>query len=321
MHKFTYDPDRLRYSEVKKDLRSKFLRGFAFTSAGLTLAIFINLIYAVFFDTPYERQVRQENKALSQDFNLIYQRYVQVDTVLKSLKNTDENIYRMIFESEPVRRSGIKSSSYTPGIYFELTERENIILVKETAHILEEVLNEIDINSPEYKNLLNLASVKHEMLSSIPAIQPIANTELIRTASGYGYRVHPIYKILKFHSGMDFTAPIGTPVFATGDGAIEEVINTGRGSGKTIVIDHGFGYKTSYSHLDGFNVRNGKQVKRRDIIGWVGNTGLSVAPHLHYEVLLNNKPVNPVNYFFLDLTPELYDKMIELSIKSGQSFD
>ena len=321
MNKFTYDPDSLRYSEVKNNLRAKFIRGFVFITAGLTLAISLNVIYALFFDTPYERQVRQENKSLSQDFNLLYQRYFQIDTVLKSLKSTDENIYRMIFESEPVRRSGIKISSYNPGIYFELMERENKKLVSETAIILNEVLNEIDLNSWEYNHLMSLVTDKQKMLSSIPAIQPISNNDLIRTASGFGYRVHPIYKILKFHSGMDFTAPIGTPVFATGDGVIEEVNDTRRGSGKTIVIDHGFGYKTSYSHLDGFNVRKGKQVKRRDIIGWVGNTGLSVAPHLHYEVLLQSKPVNPVNYFFLDLTPEQYDKMIELSIKSGQSFD
>jgi len=321
MNKFTYDPERLHYSEVKKDLRSKFIRSFVFITAGLSLAIFLNVIYAFFFDTPYERQIRQENKSLTQDFDLLYQRYSQIDTVLKSLKTTDENIYRMIFESEPVRRSGMMKSEHNNTEFFDLMERDNESLVSETADILNEVFNEIYLNSEEYNHLLNIAGEKFEILTCIPAVQPVSNPDLIRIASGYGYRLHPIYKILKFHSGMDFTAPIGTPVFATGDGIVEEVNFTRRGSGNTIVINHGFEYKTMYSHLDGFRVKKGQNVKRSNVIGWVGNSGLSVAPHLHYEVLLNDKPVNPVNYFFLELSPERYDKMIELSIKSGQSFD
>ncbi len=320
MTKYTYNPDKLYYARVHNNLRFRFLRIFIFIMAGIFLAILLNIIYAVFFDTPYERQLRQENSALSQDFEFLYQRYNQIDTVLKSLKGTDENIYRMIFESEPVRRSGIKGSFH--GIlHFDLMERDNKNLVKETTYKLTELLDDVYLRSYEYENLKNLTSRKLEMLPFIPAIQPIANSELIRMASGYGYRMHPIYKIFKFHSGVDFTAPAGTPVFATGNGIVEEIYNTRRGSGNTIVIDHGFKYKTSYSHLDGFNVKKGKSVKRGEVIGWVGNTGLSVAPHLHYEVLLNNNAVNPVNYFFLELSPVQYDKIIELSIKSGQSFD
>ncbi len=321
MNKFTYDPERLHYSEVKKDLHSKFIRVFVYITAGLTLAIFLNVLYAVFFDTPYERQLRQENRSLEQDFELLYQRYSQIDTVLKSIKSTDENIYRMIFESEPVRRSGVRNTEYGGINYLDLMDRENKSIVRETADILDDVNNSIQQNADEYSHLMSLAGGKFEMLSSIPAVQPVSNPDMIRLASGYGYRVHPIYKILKFHSGMDFTASVGTPVFATGDGIVEEVMFTRRGSGNTIVINHGSGYKTSYSHLDGFNVKKGQKVKRKNVIGWVGNTGLSVAPHLHYEVLLHDKPVNPVNYFFLELTPAQYDKMIELSIKSGQSFD
>lgn len=321
MNRFTYNPEKLHYSRVRRNLKFRFVRTFVFISAGITIAIFFNIIYAVFFDTPYERQLRQENKALSQDFEFLYQRYHQIDTVLKSLKKTDEDIYRMIFEAEPVRRSGIKGSVNNSWQYIDLMGNDNKSLVKETSGRLHELLDEIKIKSFEYENLNILASQKHAVLPFIPAIQPILNTELIRVASGFGYRMHPIYKIFKFHSGIDFTAPVGTPVFATGNGVVEETYNTRRGAGNTIVIDHGFGYKTSYSHLDAFNVKKGKSVKRGDIIGWVGNTGLSFAPHLHYEVLLKNKAVNPVNYFFLELSPEEYDKIIELSIKSGQSFD
>lgn len=321
MQRYNYNPDKLHYIKVNKNLRFKFLRYFFFISGGIFLAVLFNILYAVFFDTPNERQLRQENKALSRDFDLLYQRYHQIDTVLKSLKSTDEDIYRMIFESEPVRRSGVKSSIHNKRQFLDLIDTENKTLVKETAVKLAELKDEININSIEYENLKNLASKKLEILTCIPAIQPISNSELIRMVSGFGYRMHPIYKIFKFHSGADFAAPVGTPVFATGNGKVEEVNNTKRGIGNTIIINHGYGYKTSYSHLDGFNVKKNKVVKRGEIIGWVGKTGLVVAPHLHYEVLLNDKPVNPVNYFFLELSPEQYDKVIELSIKSGQSFD
>jgi murein DD-endopeptidase MepM/ murein hydrolase activator NlpD len=166
-----------------------------------------------------------------------------------------------------------------------------------------------------------MAVSKEKMLSSIPAIQPISNKDLERTASGWGYRIHPIYKIKKFHYGIDFTAPIGTDIYSTGDGIVEQTESSQRGYGNSIIIDHGFGMKTLYAHLDRFNVRKGQKVKRGDIIGFVGNSGLSTAPHLHYEVLRNNEKVNPINYFFNDLTADEYDRMIELSMLPGQSFD
>ena len=159
------------------------------------------------------------------------------------------------------------------------------------------------------------------MLKAIPAIMPISNDDLTRTASGYGLRIHPIYKITKFHSGMDFTAPSGTDVYATGDGVIAAVQSSQRGLGKHIVIDHGFGYSSIYAHLNGFNVRKGQKVHRGDVIGFVGNTGTSVANHLHYEIKLNGKNVDPVNYYFEDLSPAEYERMIEIASKTGQSFD
>ena len=177
------------------------------------------------------------------------------------------------------------------------------------------------VQSVSYDELIDLATNKEKMVASIPAIQPISNKDLTRTASGWGYRIHPIYKIRKFHYGMDFTAPTGTEIYSTGDGTIELVKSSRRGYGNKIVVNHGFGYKTLYAHLSGFNVRVGQKVKRGDVIGYVGNTGLSTAPHVHYEVHLNNKKVNPINYYFNDLTANEYDKMIELSTTFGKSFD
>jgi murein DD-endopeptidase MepM/ murein hydrolase activator NlpD len=159
------------------------------------------------------------------------------------------------------------------------------------------------------------------MLACFPAIMPIANNDLTRTASGFGMRIHPYYKISKFHYGMDFTAPMGTDIYVTGDGVVESITQEKRGYGNHIVINHGFGYKTLYAHLDKFNVRRGQKVKRGDVIGFVGNTGLSLAPHLHYEVHLNDAPVDPSNYYFNDLTAEEYERMVEIASRSGQSFD
>ncbi|MCK7535894.1 MAG: M23 family metallopeptidase [Marinilabiliales bacterium] len=203
----------------------------------------------------------------------------------------------------------------------ELEGFSNSELVVETAARLDKIRKKIYVQSQSFDELIAYASEKEEMLSSIPAIQPLSNKDLKRTASGFGYRIHPIYKISKFHSGMDFTAPTGTEVYATGNGVIETVKSARRELGNHIIIDHGFGYETVYGHLDHFNVREGQKVKRGDVIGFVGSTGLSTAPHLHYEVLVNGRQVDPALYYFNDLTPEEYDRMLEIASKSGQTFD
>jgi len=194
-------------------------------------------------------------------------------------------------------------------------------LVQKTAKRLDKLSKQLYVQSKSYDQIINKAEKHEEMIASIPAIQPISNKDLTRTASGYGWRIHPIYKIKKFHDGMDFTAPTGTKVYATGEGVVETVKSSYRGYGKRVVIDHGFGYKTRYAHLNSFNVRQGQKVSRGDVVGYVGNSGLSTAPHLHYEVLKNNETVNPVHYYFNELSPEQYRKMIFISSNSGQSFD
>jgi len=317
---FKYDPDNLKYLKLNRNLRSKLFRVFSWTAGSLVLAILLNVIYAFFFDTPRESQIRQENRALSQDYEYLAKKYSRVDTVLKEVRSIDENLYRTIFETEPVFRQGINENNRFEDLYHFMSLSNNE-LVGNTTSELKEIHQKISAESKEYHRLISFSGRKVDMLACIPAIQPIRNQDLTRTASGFGYRIHPIYKIKKMHPGMDFTAPTGTEVFSTGDATVELVEMSKRGNGYTIVLNHGYGYKTSYMHLDAFKVKNGQKVKRGDVIAWVGNTGLSVAPHLHYEVSLDGNPVNPVNYFFLELSPESYDKMIMLSIKSGQSFD
>ena len=172
--------------------------------------------------------------------------------------------------------------------------------------------------SKSFDEVFDLTKEKQKMIKSIPSIQPVSNRDLTRIASGFGLRMHPIYKIIKMHKGMDFTAPIGTEIYATGDGIVEKVGWVG-GYGRTIMINHGFGYKTRYAHCSKYNCRKGQKVKRGDLIGFVGNTGQSSGPHLHYEVFKNNRQINPVNFFFNDLSPEEYDKVIEISSRPNQS--
>ena len=206
--------------------------------------------------------------------------------------------------------------------YEYLEGYDNSDRIIETAKRLDQLSKAVYVQSKSYDEVIDMAKNREPQLSSLPAIQPISNKDLTRTASGWGFRIHPIYKIRKFHYGMDFTAPTGTDVYATADGTVELVEKSRRGYGNKVIIDHGFGYKTLYAHLDGFNgLVKGKKVKRGDVIAYVGSTGLSTAPHLHYEVHLNGKKINPINYYFEDLTAAEFDRMIELSMRPGQSYD
>jgi murein DD-endopeptidase MepM/ murein hydrolase activator NlpD len=205
--------------------------------------------------------------------------------------------------------------------YTYLEGYSNSDLVIDTKKRLDKLKKRLYVQSKSFDEVVDLAKNKEKMLAAIPAVQPVPNKNLKRVASGYGYRVHPIYKVRKMHWGMDFSAPTGTEIFATGDGLISKVVNSRRGYGKHVIIDHGYGYKTLYAHMSSIDVKRGQKVKRGDVIGLVGNTGTSNGPHLHYEVIKDGKKINPANYYFNDLTPEEYDLMIELSSSVNQSFD
>ena len=297
MGRFIYDPENLQYHQIDKSFRGKLLRILFWVGSNVILGLLIVILYSFFFDTPRERELRQENFSLMEDYHYLNQKYSRIDTVLNELQSIDENIYRTIFETEPTHYKDREISGFEN--YFNLVNRDGTLLVSDTKNGLDELYREVSLSEAEYYYLKQNIADKSEYIQSIPAIQPLKNPDLSRLASGYGNRMHPIYKIVKFHEGMDFTAPTGTEVFATGNGVITEVERTRRGRGNTVIIDHGYGYQSIYSHLEGFNVKKGQGVKRGEQIGGVGNTGLSVATHLHYEVRLNGKPVNPVNYFFL----------------------
>ncbi|HPX04872.1 MAG TPA: M23 family metallopeptidase [Tenuifilaceae bacterium] len=319
--KYRFNPESLSFVREHISIRKRIGRIATYLSASIVVAVIYYIIFSLFFDTPSERGLKREKEELLVHFELLNRRFEQVSAVMEDLQKRDDNIYRVIFEAEPipstVREAGIGGVDR----FSELEGLSNGDIVIETAKKLDLIAKKAYIQSKSLDELENLAKRKEDMLRSIPAIQPISNNDLKRIASSFGMRIHPFYKVPKMHTGMDFTAPTGTDIYATGDGVVQKVDYSQRGYGNHVVIDHGFGYATLYAHMHSISVRPGQKVKRGSVIGQVGNTGMSVAPHLHYEVHKAGKQINPINYFFNDLTPEEYEKVIELSSLPTQSFD
>lgn len=237
------------------------------------------------------------------------------------LTDRDDNIYRIIFEAEPIAKS-VRQAGYG-GVdrYAKLEGYNNSELLIETAKKLDIIASELYVQSKSFDDVYEMARNKEEMLACIPAIQPVNNKELKRLSSYYGYRIDPVYKIKKFHAGVDFSAPQGTPIYASGKGTVIKTKYSRRGYGNTVTIDHGFGYTTFYAHIKDIKVKKGDKVVRGQIIATVGNTGKSTAPHLHYEVRKNNRTINPIYYFFNDLSPDEFDTLLSLSKLHNQSLD
>jgi len=306
---------------VKLGFRAVLLRGLAYLVGSLLIAIVYYMIFAIFFDSPKEKALLREIDQLTLQYDLIHREMNDLDKVITHLQETDDNLYRTIFEAEPIPSTLREGGEGGVNRYKELEGYNNSSIVIETTKRLDKIRKQVYLQSKSFDELIELAKRKEDMLKAVPAILPISNKDLKRTASGYGLRIHPIYKIIKFHAGMDFTAPTGTDIYATGDATVKAVVSAKRGLGNHVILDHGFGYESIYAHMDKANVRVGQKVSRGDIIGFVGNTGTSVAPHLHYEIKLNGNNVDPVNYYFNDLSPEEYEEMIEIASKTVQSFD
>ena len=322
--KYKFNPETLSYERVGISIKEKVGKILAYFASSFATALIIVVVFLNFYETPKSKALKRENKRLLSQYELMAKDLEVVDKVLAELQQRDDNIYRVIFESEPIPSSVRQAGFGGTNKYSELEDLDNSELVIETAKKLDIISKEAYIQSKSYDEVMKLALNKEDMLASIPAIQPVSNEDLKRTASGWGIRTHPIYKVKRMHYGMDFTAPTGTPIYATGDGKVTEVSGSSRsrvGFGMMIKIDHGFDYETVYGHLSAFNVKRGQNVKRGDIIGYVGNTGVSTAPHLHYEVHKAGKAVNPSYYYYKDLTPEEYDRMIAISSSIGQTLD
>lgn len=319
--KYKFNRDSLSYDKITLSFKQKLIRILTYFFATLLIGIIYNIIFTSLFHTPKEKGLIRENQQLLTQYAELNKRFDLIDKTLEDLQKRDDNIYRVIFETEPIPASVRSAGFGGTNRYQDLQGFDNSELVVNTTERLEKISRKLVVQSKSYDEVIRLAKNKEEMVASVPAIMPISNGDLTRTASGWGWRIHPIYKIRKFHYGMDFTAPTGTEIYVTGDGIVEDTETSMRGYGKHIIVNHGFGYKTIYAHLSGFKAKKGQKVKRGEVIGYVGSSGTSTAPHLHYEVLKNDTKVNPVHFYFNDLTPEEFDKMIFISSNSGQSFD
>ncbi|HYF69726.1 MAG TPA: M23 family metallopeptidase [Ohtaekwangia sp.] len=319
--KYYYDTETCKYERVKTKTSDVILNGlgiFAFTTM---LAIGLLFLYTAYF--PHPKLVVLENKIAEQKFyiNKLDREVNQLGDILGGIEKRDDNIYRVVLGAEPIDKSIRNAGVGGSDRYADIREKDIMDkdLVINLYEKVDKLRRKIYIESKSQDELVKLAENKEKLYASIPAIQPIANKQLVALASGFGLRMHPIYKVRKLHSGIDFAAPIGTPIYATADGKVDRVDVKFSGYGKLVEIDHGFGYKTRYAHMHEFAVRNGQNVKRGDLIGYVGNTGLSTASHLHYEVLINGSQVDPVHYFYNDLSAAEYEKILELASIENQS--
>lgn len=319
--KYSFDPERLSYDKITLTFKQK---AFKFLKSALLL-IAVSLLFVVvlsaLFDTPGEKIQKRENKQLLYQYELLSKKVESMEHSMDEIQQHDDNIYRHIFGIDPIPESKRMAGAGGSNPYKDLEQYSKSELLIETSKKIDNLARRMVVQAESYDNIMKLVEDKEKFLASVPAISPIADRNLRRFASGYGYRIHPIYRTLKLHSGIDLTAPTGTKVYATGGGKVISAGYAAGGYGIKVIIDHGYGYKTLYAHLNKALVKVGKRVARGDVIGEVGSTGRSTAPHLHYEVRKNDQTENPVNYYYTDLTPEEYEDMINVSSQMTMSFD
>ncbi len=317
---YIYNPQTQTYDRIYPTVRQRVLSLLrrAFIDFGIVAACFIGLL--MLFGSPSEKELRKENSRLKAQYDVLNRRMDEMGAVLQDIQLRDDNLYRVIFQADPIPEA-IRQAGYGgTNRYEHLMDMADAELVVNTTQRLDVLSKQLYIQSNSFDDVVGLCKNHDEMLKCIPAIQPISNKNLKQTASGYGTRIDPIYGTTRFHAGMDFSANPGTDVYATGDGTVVKM-GWETGYGNTIIIDHGFGYRTWYAHLRDFRTKVGKRVVRGEVIGGVGSTGKSTGPHLHYEVHVKGKVVNPVNYYFMDLSAEDYDRMIQIAENHGKMMD
>lgn len=319
--KYFYNTNTLRYEKLVTPLRVKLLRVFGFIAATLVTAGLIIAIAYRYFPSGNEKRLRQENDDLKDNYNVLSEQIQQLNQKLSDIEKRDNDVYRVIFESTPIPDSA-RAKAIAVDEEVKLVQRmSEDQLGKSIAISISNIANRIAFQQKSFGDIAEMIKNKEKLLAAIPAIQPVSNKDLNRIASGFGYRSDPVYKVTKFHAGLDFTAPQGTPIYATADGRIEQAGFSDGGYGNHVVINHGFGYETLYGHMVRVKARAGQFVKRGEVIGWVGSTGKSTGPHCHYEVHKNGTPIDPVYFFYTDLSPEQYDRLLKIAATKNQSFD
>jgi murein DD-endopeptidase MepM/ murein hydrolase activator NlpD len=319
--KYYYNTNTLRYEKLETPLRVTLLRIIGFLSASIVTALILVSLAYRYFPSANEKRLMQTNESLKDNYFVLNEQVKKMQEQISGLEKRDNEVYRAIFEANPIPDSA-RAKSLAKLQEFQLVQgmdQEN--LASSIGNSLISLAARIQSQTKSYDEINNFIKNKEQLLACTPAIQPVSNKDLKRIASGFGYRVDPVYKTTKFHAGLDFAAPMGTPIYATANGTVETAGNTGNGYGNHVVIHNGYGYATLFGHMFKIKVHAGEKVKRGEVIGWVGNTGKSTGPHCHYEVHRNGEPVDPVFYFYNDITPEQYDRLLKLASSSNQSFD
>lgn len=319
--KYYYNTNTLRYEKLETPLHVKLLRVLGFISAAIVTAIIIVSIAYKYFPSANEKMLMQNNHRLQEQYLVLDEKTKKMEQELKELEERDNEVYRVIFEANPIPDS-LRSK--------ELDQKKELEMVMNMTNLqlgdsIVSTMNKLTVRmarqEQSYREIAGFIKNKELLLAATPAIQPLSNGDLKRIASGFGYRIDPVYKTVKFHAGLDFSAPQGTPIYATANGVVRTAGNLANGYGNHVIINHGYGYETLYGHMYRIKVKNGQKVKRGEIIGWVGNTGKSTAPHCHYEVHKNGTRLDPVYFFYNDLTPEQFNRLLKIAASSNQSFD
>ena len=319
--KYYFDTHTLRYEKLVTPFRVKLLRIFAFFATVIVTACIIVFIAFRYIDSPKTLMLKQENDELRYNYNVMQQKLNGLQQEMNELVSRDNDVYRSIFESSPIPDSArLKTMEQIKEVQLVSSLGENE-LVKSISSQLNRLALLTAYQEKSFNAIETMVKNKEKLMAAIPAIQPVSDKNLKRIASGFGTRIDPVYKVPKFHAGLDFTAPVGTPIYATADGVVKEAGYNSGGYGNRVIINHGFGYETLYGHMYKIKARAGEKVLRGEVIGYVGSTGKSTGPHCHYEVHRNNAPVDPVYYFYNDLTPEQYDRLLKLALTANQSLD
>ena len=318
--KYKINPQTLALEQVEHGLRYWLRQTGIYIFGGIVLGVVFLYLFLYFFPSPREKQLLKEKETIQSQMEVLNSQVDQMQIVMADLQQRDDNLYRVLFGAEPIPLSIRQGTQRKIDYYEQIAQMTNSQLTADLTLKVDILEKELYVQAKSYDEILELTKTKEIRMENIPSIQPVKNKDLKRVASGYGMRIDPVYHVRRFHQGMDFTAPTGTEVFATGNAKVE-FAGWKQGYGNTVILDHGYGYKTLYAHLYKILVRKGQRVRRSDVIALVGNTGKSTGPHLHYEVRLNGRAVDPRNYYFNDLSPEEYDQMIQLSNNFGEMLD
>ena len=319
--KYYYNTNTLRYEKLVTPLRVKLLRVFGFLTSALVTALIIVSIAFRYVDSPKEKLLKQQYESISERYEELNSHVRKLDQQMEELEKRDNEVYRSIFEANPIPDSARVKAMEKQNEIVLVQGMDQRDLFRSIASTINNLSKRMAFQDKSFSEIQGFVRNKAVLLASTPAIQPVSNKDLNRIASGFGFRIDPVYKTVKMHAGLDFAAPQGTPIYATADGTVTLAGNIGNGYGNHVIINHGYGYETLYGHMFKVKARAGQKVKRGEIIGYVGSTGKSTGPHCHYEVHKNDHPLDPIYFFYNDLTPEQFDRLLKMAAASNQSFD